>query len=172
MFAIAIVFLASNSLHLDTNQDFLHKKWYLGLQKVKKWLCTCYNTKNFEQIHWSKMFCRMYCLAAMLSVTTPTTSKNIATKFYSIDTNLLWFGTQFWVSNLFHFSQKSKSYFDITFQCIHFQKSLFSENKPWFWWLKSNLTKVKDLLLQVISFCHTFKAFRWQGFPFAIMTPI
>ena len=31
----------------------------------------------------------MYGLAAMLSVTTPTTSKTIDTKFYFIDTNLL-----------------------------------------------------------------------------------
>ena len=116
------------------------------------------------------MFCRMYGLAAMLSVTTPTTSKTIDTKFYFIYTNLLWFGTQFWVSNLFHFSQKSKSYFDITFQCIHFQKSLFSKNVPWFWGLKTNSNKVKTFFSQLFLCDIVQKLSRWQGFPVAKMT--
>ena len=56
------VFLASNSLH------------DLGGQ-IK--LCSCYNTKNFEQTHWNKTFYRMYGLAMMLSISTQTNLKNI-----------------------------------------------------------------------------------------------
>ena len=33
--------------------------------------------KSFEQIHWNKVFCAMYGLTVMLSILTPTTSKNI-----------------------------------------------------------------------------------------------
>jgi hypothetical protein len=53
-----IVFLASNSLY------------NLGGQKRS---CPCYNPKNFEQIHWRKLFCRMYGLAVILSISTWTT---------------------------------------------------------------------------------------------------
>ena len=45
--------MASNSLH------------NLGGQKLP---CPCYNTKNFEQIHWYLIFYRMYGLAVMLSI--------------------------------------------------------------------------------------------------------
>ena len=55
-------FLASNSLHNH------------GCQKLT---CPCYNTKNFEQFHWNKLFCGIYGLAVMLSISTRTTSKNI-----------------------------------------------------------------------------------------------
>ena len=34
-------------------------------------------TKNFEQIHRNQLFCGMYGLAVMLSISTWTTSKNI-----------------------------------------------------------------------------------------------
>ena len=44
--------LASNSLH-----NLI----------VKKWSCPCYKPKNFEQIHWSKLFCRMFGLALTTS---------------------------------------------------------------------------------------------------------
>ena len=37
----------------------------------------CHNSKNFEQIHWNQLFCRMYGLAVMLSISTRTTSKTI-----------------------------------------------------------------------------------------------
>ena len=57
-----IVFLASNSLH------------NLGSQNLS---CPCYHPKNFEQIHWSKLFCKMYGLPVMLSISTWTNSKNI-----------------------------------------------------------------------------------------------
>ena len=32
--------------------------------------CPCYNTKNFEQIHWNQLFCGMYGLAVMLTIST------------------------------------------------------------------------------------------------------
>ena len=50
-------FLTSNSLHKNGG---------------KKWLCSSYNIKCFEQIRCNKLFCGIYCLAVMLS-----TSKNI-----------------------------------------------------------------------------------------------
>jgi hypothetical protein len=52
-FGLRGVFLASNSLHEVRGQ---------------KWSCPCYNPKNFEQIYCSKLFCRMYGLAVMLSI--------------------------------------------------------------------------------------------------------
>ena len=52
------VFLASNCLHGVRGQ---------------KWSSPFYNTKNFEQIHWSKLVHRIYGLAVMLSISTSTT---------------------------------------------------------------------------------------------------
>ena len=57
------VFLASNSLH------------DIGGKKIKKYIC--YNTKNFEQSHWDKIFYRMYGLAVMLFISRWTTTTNI-----------------------------------------------------------------------------------------------
>ena len=53
--ALAIAFLASNSLHNH------------GGQKLS---CPSYNTKNFEQIHCNKLFCGMFGLAMMPSIST------------------------------------------------------------------------------------------------------
>ena len=49
------MFLASNSLH------------NLGGQK---WSCPCYQTRHLQQIHWNKIFCRMYGLGVMLTMAT------------------------------------------------------------------------------------------------------
>ena len=59
---LPIMFLASNSVHNHEGQ---------------KYLCPCHNSKNFEQIHWNQIFCRMYGLAVMLSISRLTTSKTI-----------------------------------------------------------------------------------------------
>ena len=45
--------------------------------EVKKKLRPYHNPKNFEQIHWNQPFRGMYGLAVVLSISTPTTSRNI-----------------------------------------------------------------------------------------------
>ena len=60
--ALAIMCFASNNLHNHEG---------------KKLSCPSQNTKNFEQIHWNQIFCWMYGLAMMLSISRLTTSKNI-----------------------------------------------------------------------------------------------
>ena len=70
----SITFFASNSLHNHGGQ---------------KYLCACHNPKNFKQIHWNQLFCVMYSLTVMLSISTRTiASKNID----DITKNLYWLG--------------------------------------------------------------------------------
>ena len=46
-----------------------------GLHNVwgQKQSCPCYNARNVEQLHWNKIFCRVYCLVWMLYVARWTT---------------------------------------------------------------------------------------------------
>ena len=58
-----------------------------GLYQISK-VQNTYKTKNYEQIHWSKIFGRMYGLAVMLSVTTRGNIDKMVEK-YSLNINII-----------------------------------------------------------------------------------
>ena len=65
--------------------------------------------KEFEQIHWNKLFCRIYGLAVMLSIPRQPASKNIE----EINEKIHKYGLTFTDMVYIHKEKTNASYFQI-----------------------------------------------------------